>query len=150
MDIILIALTNKVNAKMLAASLSPYYKVISANKEDDLNQPFDLCIMDCPVINKLGKTLLKLKLAAFPMPLPAILLNNRQDNIAITNIHPYLDVILSTPISNAELHDHVKRLLEQRWLSKSLEKQKNQLIQRAQTNLELAIQAAKIGFFEWN
>ncbi len=150
MDTILIALTNKVNAKMLAASLSPYYKVISVSQEDDLNQSFDLCIIDCPVINKRGKTLLKLKLAAFPMPLPAILLNNRQDNIAITNIHPYLDLILSTPISNAELHDHVKRLLEQRWLSKSLEKQKNQLIQRAQTNLELAIQAANIGFFEWN
>lgn len=150
MDTILIALTNKVNAKMLASSLSPYYKVISATQEEALDQYFDLCILDCPVINKLGKVLLKLKLAAFPMPLPAILLNNQSNNAAITSIHPYLDLIINTPVSNAELHDHIKRLLEQRWLSKSLEKQKNQVIQRSQTNLELAIQVANIGFFEWN
>ena len=130
MNRVLLLLENKRNCDLLAGWLTAYYTVVVPdNKLVALEQPFDLCIVDGPTLDRFWILVQLRKRAEELIFLPVMLLTAQRDVELITrHLWQTIDELIPTPIDKVELRARVEILLRTRRLSLEL-KQRNEDLQ---------------------
>jgi phosphoserine phosphatase RsbU/P len=118
MSRILLLLAHGENRRLLADWLATRYQVLLPESEQALAEPFDLCIIDGPALDRLGKWVQAFKKAAHPGFLPFLLVTHRQRvGMATRHLWESVDELIISPIEKAELQARVEILLRARQLS---------------------------------
>jgi serine phosphatase RsbU (regulator of sigma subunit) len=118
MSRILLLLAHRENRRLLADWLATRYQVLLPESEQALEEPFDLCIIDGPALDRLRKWVQAFKKAAHPGFLPFLLVTHRQGvGMATRHLWESVDELIVSPIEKAELQARVEILLRARQLS---------------------------------
>ncbi len=122
MERILLVLDQKENRRLLGEYLTKKYQVVMAETDQSLDEPFDLCILDGPALNRLGEKVQTRKEAEQPIFLAFLLIASRQDVGMVTrHLWQTVDELILTPIERVELQARVEILLQVRRLSLELQ-----------------------------
>lgn len=120
MNRILLLLENKKNRDLLAAWLSMHYKVV-ADAEHALEQPFDVCIVDGPTLDRVWQQVQARKEREQPVFLPFVLITQLRTVDMVTRyLWQTVDELICLPIEKVELQARVEVLLRARRLSLEL------------------------------
>jgi diguanylate cyclase (GGDEF)-like protein len=119
---ILLLLGEEKNRNILADLLGERYQIWFYEKVQDLNESFDLCIVDGLVLEKYQQQIQKIrKKEKNPVLLPILLLVNPHSIGIVTNqLWQLVDELLITPTENLELFSQIEVLLRARQLSLEL------------------------------
>ncbi|MCB9120047.1 MAG: PAS domain S-box protein [Caldilineaceae bacterium] len=151
MNTILLLLDGKRNQKLLAEWLQSQYHVIEAQSDLDLNGNFSLAIVDGPVLDRLSTQIQARKTVTRSEVLPFLLVTNRQDvNLLTRHLWLTVDDLVISPINKLELQARVEVLLRTRRLALELKQLQEAMLEKTQTRLHMAVQAANIGLWDWN
>ena len=135
MSRILIYIDRDENRRILAEWLSQEHKVVEGSATTDLEQEFDLCIVDRASIEQYGEELLDRKHREQPVLLPYLfVIPERQLDRMGADIWQRMDAVIrdrvdeliTTPIKKAELEGRLENLLNSRELSLRLKEQREQ------------------------
>ncbi|MCU0541299.1 MAG: ATP-binding protein [Oscillatoriaceae cyanobacterium Prado104] len=129
MNRILIIVEQSENCRLLAEWLGRYYEVVVAapavhagRAVPVLDEPFDLCILDGPALDRLWEWVQARKQADRPIFLPVLLITLRSDVKLLTrHLWQTIDELITKPIEKPELHARVEMLLRSRRLSLELQ-----------------------------
>ena len=123
MSKILILVANQANRRLLADLLSPNYDPVVAESDVDLQQQFDLCILDGVMLDRLWDKLIPRKSVEQSVFLPFLLITSRKDvGMASRHLWKTIDELLISPVNKLELQARVESLLCIRRLSFELKK----------------------------
>ncbi|RME66292.1 MAG: GHKL domain-containing protein [Nitrospirae bacterium] len=115
METVAIALRNRENAKLLTAELEKHYKVLSIKNKDELDLPFDLGIVDGPVLDDFQQRIMLRRHEEEPVFLPFLLVASKKDiGYATRHLWKVIDELICTPIERVELQARVEILLRAR------------------------------------
>ncbi len=129
---ILLLLTHAEDRRAVAEGLHRDYEVITPypNRSEERSSPggppqscleaaFDLCILDRPVLERLGESVEKRKRVAAPEFLPFLLVTPKKE-VALVARHPAapVDELVISPVEESELRKRVEALLQARRLSR--------------------------------
>jgi sigma-B regulation protein RsbU (phosphoserine phosphatase) len=118
MNRILLLMAHKENRHLLTDWLATHYQVALPEPEQATEVPFDLCIIDGPVLDRLKQWVHAVKKAEQPVFLPFLLVTNRQGvGMATRHLWESIDEVIISPVEKAELHARVEILLRARQLS---------------------------------
>jgi signal transduction histidine kinase len=118
---ILLLLDNKKNCDLLAKSLQTRYEVVPPNGGHSLNKPFDLCLVDGPMLDRVWEQVQARKAIEQPVFLPFVLITSRKDVDMVTrHLWQTTDELILIPIEKVELQARVEVLLRARRLSLEL------------------------------
>lgn len=130
MNRILLLIKHQQNRCLLAQWLAEIYEVLSPDTEDDftdratelLDKPFDLCLVDFPIIRQLRPEITAIRTKSQPLFLPFVFLTTHE-NIGISTDHlePLIDDIICIPIEKMELSGRLRVLLRSRSYSLELQ-----------------------------
>lgn len=121
MSRILLLLDNKKNCDLLAKSLQTRYEVVPPNGGHSLNKPFDLCLVDGPMLDRVWEQVQARKAIEQPVFLPFVLITSRKDVDMVTrHLWQTTDELILIPIEKVELQARVEVLLRARRLSLEL------------------------------
>ncbi len=127
---ILLFLEHKENRRLLAECLGRRYQILLSDSEQPLEEPFDLCVLDGPALDRRWKWVQAKKKAEQPVFLPFLLVTSRQDVKLVTHhLWQSVDEVVPKPIEKLELQARVEMLLRSRHLSLEL-KEANELKSR--------------------
>ncbi|MFC6799968.1 ATP-binding protein [Haladaptatus sp. DYSN1] len=132
---ILLVIQNDRNRSLLRELLAPAYDVAVAAGRDDLDGPFDLCLLDDRSFSQLRDLLAARKEADRPLFLPYLLVTSNESTDGFET-ETGVDEIVTKPVRKAVLHARVEGLLDRRQLSVALARQKAQSDQRFRTLFE--------------
>lgn len=119
---VLVLLDHKENQQLLAAELAGRYEVLQGDKDDALNQHFDLCVVDGSSLDRLWTQVQHRKEREQPILLPVLLVTSRPEVKMITRqVWRSVDELIITPIEKAELRARMEILLRARSLSLALQ-----------------------------
>lgn len=126
MNQILLLLSNRADLNILQDWLTPHYEVLGGS----LDQPFDLCIVDGPILDSMGARIKARRKVETPRFLPFLLLSQRQETKMITRqLWTTIDELIYIPIEKVELSARVKILLRARQMSVELDRNRKELFQ---------------------
>jgi signal transduction histidine kinase len=118
---VLFLLENKKNRDLLAAWLEMRYEVVQSNSEPSLDVPFDLCLIDGPMLDRTWREVQARKKLEQPVFLPFVLITARKDVDMVTrHLWKTTDELILTPVEKVELQARVEVLLRTRRLSLEL------------------------------
>lgn len=118
---ILLLLDHRENQELLGAELSREHRVIAGAGEADLEQEFDVCVVDGPSLDRLWERVRDRKEREQPIFLPVLLVTSRPDVKMITrHLWRSVDELIITPIEKPELRARIEILLRARSLSLAL------------------------------
>lgn len=121
MNRILFLLENKKNRDLLAAWLEMRYDVVQFDGETSLDAPFDLCLIDGPMLDRTWREVQARKKLEQPVFLPFVLITTRKDVDMVTrHLWQATDELILAPIEKIELQARVEVLLRTRRLSLDL------------------------------
>lgn len=121
MSRILLLLDNKKNCDLLAKSLETRYEVVPPDGGHGLNKPFDLCLVDGPMLDRVWVQVQTRKAIEQPVFLPFVLITSRKDVDMVTrHLWQTTDELILAPIERVELQARVEVLLRARRLSLEL------------------------------
>lgn len=121
MSRILLLLDNKKNCDLLAKLLETRYDVVLPNSGRGLNKPFDLCLVDGPMLDRVWEQVQARKEIEQPIFLPFVLITSRKDVDMVTrHLWQTTDELILIPIEKVELQARVEVLLRTRRLSLEL------------------------------
>jgi len=145
MERIMLLVGQQQNRRLLAELLAGQYEVV-AEPEESLAEPFDLCIIDGPSLERIGDRLEARKRAEQPTFLPFLFITSRRDvGMATQHLWRRIDELLVTPVQRAELLARVAALLERRRMSREYTRI---MVQGSPLAIVLIDQAGKIR--HWN
>jgi len=122
MNRILLFLEHRENRHLLAEYLSRQYEVIQAEGKQDLDSPFDLCILDGLALDRFFEPVMARKKAEQSVFLPFLLVVSRPDVGMVTQyLWRTVDELILMPIVPVELQARVEILLRARRLSQESE-----------------------------
>lgn len=151
MDSILIFQHNKQNLKLLQDSLRSNFTVIEGVDEASILKDFDICIVDAYFFRILRSLLRLRKLSEAPLYLPVILVvRNHEINGITPEVWGDVDDVVSAPINKWELNARIEVALKARRQSREIERLKESQIVDLRSRLDLAIEAANIGIWDWD
>ncbi|MHB0938502.1 MAG: PAS domain-containing sensor histidine kinase [Armatimonadota bacterium] len=128
MSRILLLMESRENRRLLTEVLSRRYDVTVPESDAGLNEPFDLCIIDGPTLERLWQRVERRKADELPLFLPFLLLTTRQDiGLATRHLWRSVDELLTVPVERVELQARVEILLRARNSSISSETQRSRL-----------------------
>ncbi len=129
MSQILLLVDHKENVRLLSAWLSTHYEVFAPGREPALDEPFDLCILDGPALDRLWHWAQARRAAEQPpIFLPFLLMTSRQDVQLLTrHLWQSVDELVTKPVEKLELQARVEILLRTRQLSLDLKAANAQL-----------------------
>lgn len=137
MSRVFLLLQNRENRRQLDALLSERYEIAPSR---DLNEPFDLIIVDGPSFQQRQSELDQRKKSEDPLFLPLLLLAPSQDKRALTQrLWQYVDDVIVPPIEKVELLARIEMLLRTRQLSLNLEVHSRELQKRYEELDELRL-----------
>lgn len=141
MNQILLLLDRQENCPLLADWLEMHYQVLLATSDQELTQPFDLCILDGSAFSRLRQQVQARKATEQPVLLPFLLIvPNPEVGMTTQDLQQSVDELLTLPIEKVELHSRVEALLRSRRLSMELSNAKQELLQKDQEFNELKSQ----------
>lgn len=118
---VLLLIHHPENARLLAVSLEGYCQVLQPDDPLYLNFPFDLGIVDGPMLDRWGDVVQLRKAVERPVILPFLLVTSRQEvSLSTRRLWEWVDDFLTLPTSKAELRARVELLLRARSLSVQL------------------------------
>src|SRR6185312_12982302 len=121
MSRVLFLLENKKNRDLLAAWLGMRYEVVLPDSEPNLDAPFDLCLIDGPMLDRTWRQVQTKKMLEQPVFLPFVLITTRKDVDMVTrHLWQSTDELILAPIEKVELQARVEILLRTRRLSLDL------------------------------
>ena len=128
MNRILLVLDNKTNLALLSDWLGQRYEVIYAEQDTLFGEPFDLCLIDGPALDRLGPAVQMRKTEENPAFLPVALITSHQKTELMTrHLWQTVDDLIRVPIEKVELHARVEILLRTRRLSLDLQMRNEEL-----------------------
>ena len=134
---ILLVLRQKENQRLLAEELGQGYEVITGAGEEELEQEFDLCVIDGPMLDHLRERVAERKASEQPIFLPFLLVTSRPGVKMITrHLWRSVDELLITPIEKPELRARIEILLRVRSLSLALRERAEEAERSAAAALE--------------
>lgn len=128
MSRIILLLHNRENSRQLNDLLAERYEIVPTQ---DLDEPFDLAVVDGPSFQRLQPDLARCKQSEEPLFLPLLLLAPSQDKQALTQrLWQHVDDVIAPPIEKIELLARLEMLLRTRQLSLNLEVHSRELQKR--------------------
>ena len=125
---ILLLLEHKENRRLLAQWLESFYEVGLPDSDQQLEEPFDLCLLDGPATEQRRQWLQARKASEQPVFLPVILIASRPEvGMATRHLWQGVDELITSPIEKVELQARVEILLRTRQLSLELHQANKQL-----------------------
>ena len=120
---ILLLLDHGENQQLLAGELAERHEVLVGHTEADLDQEFDLCVVDGRSLDRLWEGVQRRKEREQPIFLPVLLATSRPGVKMITRqVWRSVDELIVTPIEKPELRARIQILLRARSLSLALRK----------------------------
>jgi len=127
MSRILLLMESRENRRLLTEVLSTRYEVI-VPESDAFGEPFDLCIIDGPTLERLWQRVERRKADELPLFLPFLLVTTRQDiGLATRHLWRSIDELITIPVERVELQARVEILLRARNSSIASETQRSRL-----------------------
>jgi signal transduction histidine kinase len=118
---LLLLVTQRENRRLLAETLEQHYEVVVGETDTDLNQPFDLGIVDGITLDRFWQQVQARKQIEQPLFLPLLLITVRRDvNMRTRHLWKSIDEFIISPIEKMELLARVETLLRARRLSLEL------------------------------
>jgi serine phosphatase RsbU (regulator of sigma subunit) len=115
---ILLLLAHPENRRLLADWLGRRYEVRALDRPETLEELFDLCVIDGPMLEQLKPWVQAVRRAEHPVLLPFLLLTHRQGVLTATaDTWEHVDDVIVTPAEKLELRARVGSLLRARRLS---------------------------------
>lgn len=115
---ILLLVDHRENSRLLEEILAKSHVVKIADNDGDLDDRFDLCIIDGPALDRAWSRADTRRTLSDPLFLPILLLTSRQEiGISARHLLKAVDEIILTPIEEVELLTRVEMLLRTRELS---------------------------------
>jgi signal transduction histidine kinase len=131
---ILLLLDQKENQHLLREELADRYDVLEGGTDADLEQDFDLCVVDGRTLDRLWECIGRRKAREQPILLPVLLVTSRPDVKMITrHVWRSVDELIITPIEKAELWARIQILLRARSLSLALRQRADDAEQATRT-----------------
>ena len=125
---ILLLLAHAENRRLLAEALAPHYDVLDSPASDDLDLPFDLGVVDGPVLKRERARISARKEAEEPVMLPFLLVTSHQTvDITTHALWRSVDDLLITPVEKGVLDARVALLLRARDFSLDLARRNDDL-----------------------
>lgn len=125
---ILLLISNPENCHLLSEFLTTSYQIKILNQGHQLEEPFDLCIVDGLSLNNYQQQLKQRIASEKPVFLPILLLTPRQQVKRVTgDLWKIIDDLLITPVEKVELLARVETLLRSRNLSLELKQTQQDL-----------------------
>ncbi|GIV90343.1 MAG: hybrid sensor histidine kinase/response regulator [Chloroflexus sp.] len=150
-DTILLLLTNSTNRQLLETWLGHHYSIIVGNDKTALQQPFQLCIIDGPALNRYEAEIHARRATAHPIFLPFLLVTTRRDvHLYTRHLWQTVDELVTSPIEKAELLARIEILLRARRSALELNRLQQAMLSSTQTWLQLAVSGSQIGLWEWD
>ncbi|WP_322488381.1 ATP-binding protein [Chloroflexus sp.] len=150
-DTILLLLANTTNRNQLRDWLQARYQIIEGHSATDLQQPFQLCIVDGLALDRYETAIQQRRAAAHPIVLPFLLVTTRRDlQLHTRHLWRTVDELVISPIQKAELQARIEILLRARRLALEVNRLQQSMLTSAQMWLQLAVQSAHIGLWEWD
>jgi signal transduction histidine kinase len=135
---ILLLLDRKENQQLLAAELAKDHEVVVGTADADLEQPFDLCVVDGLSLDRLWERVQRRKEEEQPILFPVLLVTSRPDVKMITrHVWRSIDELIITPIEKPELRARIQVLLRSRSLSLALRRRAEDAEQATRTRDEV-------------
>ena len=121
MSRILLLLDQKENQQLLAGELAGDHEVLVGGADAELDQAFDLCVVDGRALDRLWDRIRSRKADEQPIFLPVLLVTSRPGVKMITrHVWRSVDELIITPIEKPELRARIQILLRARALSLEL------------------------------
>ncbi len=119
---ILLLLTQPADQQAVRAQLAAHFDIcVPASDAQALSEPFDLCLIDGPTLERLGDVLSARKSAVAPQFLPMVLLIPQRALRQLTpHVWEYVDEVIPTPTDLARLLSRLTLLLRTRQLQQEL------------------------------
>ena len=138
MSRILLLLDQKRNQKLLQEELSRHHEVTIAADDAELDQPFDVLVVDGRALDRAWEQIQDRKAREQPLFLPVLLTTSRPDVKMITrHLWRSVDELIITPIEKPELRARIQILLRARSLSLKLQERAGAAEKAAQTRDEI-------------
>ncbi len=135
MERILLQVQNKRDRHSLEDWLSGLYEIVSANTEELLKEPFDLAIVDGPLLKRLSAKISARRRAEEPVLLPFLLIRfPRIGSRPTRHLGRLVDDLIVRPIEEDELRARVANLLRMRRLSLELKKEHDRVAKLSVTD----------------
>jgi signal transduction histidine kinase len=140
---ILLLLEHQENQELLGAELEREHQVLAGAGEADLEQEFDLCVLDGRSLDRLWERLRDRKEREQPILLPVLLVTSRPGVKMITrHLWRSVDELIITPIEKPELRARIEILLRARSLSLALRQRAEEAEQASRTRDEVLAMVA--------
>lgn len=148
---ILLFLANTTNQNQLRDWLQSRYQIIEGHCIADLQQPFQLCIIDGQILDRYEAAIQERRSIDHPLFLPFLLITSRRDvQLHTRHLWRTIDELVISPIQKVELHARIEILLRARRLALEVNQLQQSLLVNIQMWLRLAVQSAHIGLWEWD
>jgi signal transduction histidine kinase len=135
---ILLLLDQKENQQLLAAELGQAHHVLVGGSDADLEQEFDVCVLDGRSLDRLWEKVRERKAREQPIMLPFLLVTSRPGVKMITrHVWRSVDELIITPIEKPELRARIEILVRARSLSLALRQRADDAEQAARTRDEV-------------
>jgi signal transduction histidine kinase len=128
MNRILLLLDNKTNLALLSDWLGQHYEIIRPDQGTLFGEPFDVCLIDGPTLDRLGSAVQMRKTEESPAFLPvALITSHRKTELITRHLWQTVDDLIRVPIEKVELQARVEILLRTRRLSLDLQMRNEEL-----------------------
>ncbi|MDI1472711.1 MAG: ATP-binding protein [Thermodesulfovibrio sp.] len=118
MNRILLLLNNKENEKLLKEELSGNYEILIGNSSKDIEQFFDMAIIDGINLEKMQKDIILRRYEEKPLFLPFLMITSNKDiGLATKHLWKVIDEVITIPIIKVELQARIAVLLRARYYS---------------------------------
>lgn len=125
---ILLLMEQRTNARLLSQWLDDHYTPVMAQNEADLQDAFDLCLVDGASLDRAWEAILDRKALEDPVFLPFLLVTTRQDAGPQTrHLWRSIDEFITLPVEKAELQARIEMLLRARRQSAELKRRNRDL-----------------------
>ncbi|MBV0925478.1 PAS domain S-box protein [Halomicroarcula limicola] len=135
-DRVLLLIGHEQNRELLVDLLAASYDVVVGEGGTDVEEPFDLCIVDETLFSRCRDRLEDRKDDERTTFLPYLLVSSEESSVRNPMTWQYVDEVVTTPVAKAVLTARIDGLLERRQLSVALAREKEQSEQRFRTLFE--------------
>jgi signal transduction histidine kinase len=140
---ILLLLDQRENQELLGSELAREHQVLAGTADSDLEQQFDLCVVDGSSLDRLWQRVSERKMREQPIFLPILLVTSRPGVKMITrHLWRSVDELIITPIEKPELRARVEIMLRARSLSLALRQRAEEAEQATHTRDEVLAMVA--------
>src|SRR5216683_4670288 len=144
MSRILVLMDHKENRRLLAEWLATRYSVLPQETDEAVDEPYDLCILDGTVLDRLADRIQTRKKYQQTVFLPFLLVTAEQQVGLVTrHLWKSIDEVIHSPIDKLELQARVEVLLRARQQALALREAGERALRQSEERLGLLIEGVR-------